>query len=100
MREARPSLVETSLEIELQDPRLVAELIAAIPVGMALVHPFDLRIMAANPAMASALEVVPEALLGARAGGAWRADPDPEPPLHRNDRHPRNPTIERSDGHN
>ncbi len=66
MREARPSLVETSLEIELQDPRLVAELIAAIPVGVALVHPFDLRIMAANPAMASALEVVPEALLGAR----------------------------------
>src|SRR6267143_1386813 len=66
MREMRPSLVETSLEIELQDPRVVAELIAAIPVGIALVHPFDLRIMAANPAMASALEVVPEALLGGR----------------------------------
>jgi signal transduction histidine kinase len=60
------NLVETSLEIELQDPRLVAELIAAIPVGLALVHPFELRILAANPAMASALEVAPEALLGGR----------------------------------
>src|SRR5260370_21275079 len=66
MRDVRPSLVEASLEIELQDPRVVADLIAAIPVGLALVHPFDLRIMAANPAMASALEVVPEALLGGR----------------------------------
>jgi two-component system phosphate regulon sensor histidine kinase PhoR len=66
MREVRPSLVETSLEIELQDPRVVAELIAAIPVGLAMVHPFDLRIMAANPAMAGALDLVPEVLLGSR----------------------------------
>jgi two-component system phosphate regulon sensor histidine kinase PhoR len=74
MAEARPSLVETSLEIELQDPRLVAELIAAIPVGLALVHPFDLRIMAANPAMASALETTPEALLGGRVNQVLPAD--------------------------
>lgn len=62
----RTSLAEASLEVELQDPRLVAELIAAIPVGLALVHPFELRIMAANPAMASALGAIPEALLGGR----------------------------------
>lgn len=44
----------------------MAELIAAIPVGLALVHPFDLRIVAANPAMGTALGGSPEALLGGR----------------------------------
>lgn len=60
------NLAAASLEVELQDPRLVAELIAAIPVGLALVHPLDLRIVAANPAMAAALGGNPEALLGGR----------------------------------